>query len=125
MLDQESDEPFVRAERRAMNAERNLLGVIAVFVNKIEATGLREIHLIGRDAKLTADRAPCLHVDLWPVKRGFVRYFDKVDAGIFENFSSHHFGLFPKFWFIDKLLSELRGIVRGETHQIFLDPEEL
>jgi len=30
MLDEEADEAFVRAERRAMNAERRLVGVVAV-----------------------------------------------------------------------------------------------
>ena len=33
--------------------------------------------------------------------------------------------LFPKLRFIDEFLAELGRIVRRETHQIFLDPEEL
>src|ERR1700736_4690689 len=105
MFDQEANETFVRAERRAMDAERRFLRVVAVFVNEIEPARLREVDLIGRDGKLTPDRAPGLHVDLWPVKRGFVRYFDKIDPGIPEDISRHYFGLFPKFRFIDKFLS--------------------
>src|SRR5260370_14988388 len=46
MFDQKSDEPFVRAERRAMNADRRLLGVVLVFVNEIEPARLREIDLV-------------------------------------------------------------------------------
>ena len=42
MLDEESDKAFVRAERRAMNAERRLLGVVAILVNR------------GRSASATA-----------------------------------------------------------------------
>ena len=34
MLDQEADETFVRAERRAMDAERRLVGVVAVVVGR-------------------------------------------------------------------------------------------
>src|SRR5437762_8720547 len=102
MLDQEPDEAFVCAKRRAVNAERNLIDVIATFVAKIETTRLREIDLVRRDGKLAADRAPGLHIDLRPVKRGFVWYLDVIDAGIFQHISRHHFGLLPKFRFIDK-----------------------
>src|ERR1700682_4872544 len=110
MFDQEADETFVRSERRAMNAERSLFGVVAVFVNEIETSRLREIDLVGRDGKLTPDRAPGLHVNLRPVKRGFVRYFDKIDPGIPEDISRHYFGLLPELWFIDKFLSTLGGV---------------
>ena len=83
MLDQESDETFVRAERRAMNADRNLVGVVAVLIAKIETARLREIDLVGRDGKLASDHAPRLHVDLRSVKGRFVRHFDVIDSGIF------------------------------------------
>ena len=56
MLDQEADETLVRAERRAMNAERRLLGVVAVFVSEIETARLREIDLVGGDGEFAADR---------------------------------------------------------------------
>src|SRR5207244_2552206 len=79
MLDQKSDEAFVRAERRAMDAERNFVGVIAIFVAQVESAWLREIDLVGCDGKLAADRAPGLHVDLRSVKGRFVRYFDIID----------------------------------------------
>ena len=82
MLDQESDEAFVRAERRAMNAERSFLGVVAIFVNEIEPARLREIDLVGRDRKFATDHAPGLDVDLRSVKRRFVRHFDVIDSGI-------------------------------------------
>ena len=49
MLDQESDEALVRAEWGTMNAERNLVDVVPVFVAKIKPARLREIHLVGRD----------------------------------------------------------------------------
>ena len=41
MLDEEADETFVRAERRAVNAERRLLGVVAVFVDEAETVRAR------------------------------------------------------------------------------------
>src|SRR6266576_1656341 len=107
MLDQEPDEAFVRAERSAMNAERCLVDIVAIFVAQVEAARLREIDLIGRDREFAADRAPGLDVNLWSVKRGFVRYFDIIDPGIFQHVARHYFGLFPKLRFIDKFLSKL------------------
>ena len=41
MLDQEADETFVRAERRAVDAERRFLGVVAVLVDEAEASRAR------------------------------------------------------------------------------------
>ena len=125
MLDQKSDETFVRAQRRAMDADRNLVGVVAVLVAKIKIARLREIDLVGRDGKFASDHAPRLHVDLRSVKGRFVRHFDIVDPGVFQNIARHLFGFFPKLRFIDKFLAKLRWIVRRETHQIFVDPEEL
>ena len=49
MLDQEADKTLVRAERGAMDAERNLIDVVAVFVAKIEPARLGEIDLVRRD----------------------------------------------------------------------------
>ena len=83
MLDQESDEPFVRSKRRAMNTDRNLIGVVAVLIAKIEVARLSEIDLVGRQRELASDHAPNLHIDFRSVKRGFVRHFDVIDAGIF------------------------------------------
>src|SRR5207237_8319296 len=111
MLDKESDETLVRAERGAMDAERNFVDVIAIVVAQVESTRLREIDLVGRDGKLAPDRAPGLHVNLRSVKRGFVRNFDMTDAGISQHVSCHHFSLFPKLRLIDEFLTELRRIV--------------
>src|SRR5438477_11050821 len=113
MLDQEPDKTFVRAKRRTMNADRCLVGVIAVFVNEIESARLREIDLIGRDGKLAANRAPRLDIDLGSVERGFVWVFDIINPGILEHAARHYFGLFPTPRFIGKFLAELRVIVRG------------
>ena len=41
MLDEEADETLVRAERRAVDAERRLLGVVAVLVDEAEALRAR------------------------------------------------------------------------------------
>ena len=65
----------MRAERRAMDADRDLVNVVAILVAKIKIARLREIDLVGRDGKLAADHAPDLDVDLWSVKRCFVRHF--------------------------------------------------
>src|SRR4029453_18890973 len=99
MLDQKSDEALVCTERRAMNADRNLVDVVAVLIAKIKIARLREIDLVGRDGKLASDYAPRLHVDLRRVKRRFVRHLDVIDPGIFENATRHLLGLFPKLRF--------------------------
>src|SRR5947207_9944840 len=112
MLDQKSDETFVSAQRRAMNAERRLVGVIAIFVNEIETSRLCEIDLIGGKRELAPDHAPDLHIDLRSVKRSFVRHFKIIDSGIFQDVARHLFSLFPKLGFVDELLSELRRIMR-------------
>src|SRR6202171_416789 len=125
MLNQETDETLMRSEWRAMNTDRRLFGVVAIFVNEIETARLREVDLVGRDGKLATDGAPRLHVDLRPVKRSFVWHFDKIDSRILEHVSRHYFGLFPKLRFIDEFLSKLAWIVSGKAHQILLDAEEL
>src|SRR4029077_10749602 len=125
MLDQKSDKTFVRAEWRAMDADRNLVDVIAVLVAKIETTGLRKIDLVGRDGKLASDYAPRLHVDLRPVKRRFVRHFDIIDSGVFQNVARHLFGFFPEFRFSDKFLAEPGWIASREPHHVFVPPKKV
>ena len=66
MLDQKSDETFVGAEWRAMDADRDLVDVIAILVAKIETARLSEINLIRRDGKFAPDHAPGLYVDFGP-----------------------------------------------------------
>src|SRR5437773_6263287 len=82
MFDQKSNETLVRAERCAMNADRDLVDVVAVLKAKIKIARLREIDLVGRDGKLASDYAPRLHVNLRSVKGRFVRNFDIVDPGV-------------------------------------------
>ena len=89
----------------------------------IEIARLSEIDLVCRDGELATDSAPGLHVDLWSVKRCFVRNLDVIYPGILQNITRHLFGLLPKFWFIDKFLAELCGIVRRKAHQILFDAE--
>ena len=125
MLDEEPDEALVCPERGAMNAQRDLIDVIAIFVTEIEPARLSEIDLIGRDGKLAPNGTPGLDVDLRAVKCRFVWHFDKVNSGILQHVARHGLGLFPKLRFVDKFLSEFGGIVGRETHQIFLDPEKL
>src|SRR4051795_7569135 len=96
MFDEETDETLVRAERRAMDAERNLVNIIAVAINKIEPARLRKIDLVGCDGEFAADHAPDLHIDLRTVERRLVGHFDIIDTGILENIARHFFGLFPK-----------------------------
>jgi uncharacterized MAPEG superfamily protein len=82
MLNQKSDETFMRAERRAMNADRNFIDVVAIFIAQVKIARLREIDLVGRDRKLASDHAPCLHVNLRSVKGRFVGHLDIIDSGI-------------------------------------------
>src|ERR1044071_64949 len=112
MLDQESDETFVGTERRPMNADRNFLEVVAIFVAKIETARLRKIDLVGGQGEFASDYAPHLHIDFWTIKRGLVRHFNIIDSRILEYVPRHLLGLFPKFRFVNKLLSEFRRIVR-------------
>src|SRR5881398_2845138 len=108
-----------------MDADWNFLDVVAVFIAKIKIARLRKIDLVRRDGKLASNHAPRLHVDFRTVKRRFVRYIDIVDSGILKDVPRHFLGLFPKLGFIYKFLAKLPWIVRRETHQIFLDSEEL
>src|SRR5438552_3931494 len=107
MLDQRSDETFVRAERRAMNTDRNLVGVVAVLVAKFKSARPGAIGLARHYRKLASDHTPRWHIKLRPVKRRFVRHFDVVNPRVFQNVARHLFGLFPKLRFIDELLAEL------------------
>ena len=124
MLDEEADEALVRAERRAMDAQRRLVGVVAVLIDEAEAGGHGEIDLVGGDGELAPDGAPDLHVDLRAVESGFVGDFDEVDAALDEDVAHHVFGLLPKLRLIHELLAELGRIMRGEAHQIFIDAED-
>jgi len=54
VLDEEADEAFVRAQRRAMDAERGLLRVVAVAVGEAELGGHGEIDLVGGDGEFAA-----------------------------------------------------------------------
>src|SRR5262245_19301936 len=106
MLDQESNETFVRPQRCAMNADWRFFGVIAVLVNEIKPARLCEIDLIGGKCELASDHAPDLHIDLRTVKRRFVRHFHVVNSGILEDVPRHLLSLLPKIGFVDKILSE-------------------
>ena len=68
-------------------------GVLARLVDETEAGRHGEVDLVGRDGEFAADGAPDLHVDLRPVKGGFVRHFDIVDAAPLQNAAHHVFGL--------------------------------
>ena len=127
LLDQEADEPLVRAERRTMDAQRGFFGVIFVAIDQTEPFRHGEIHLVGRQGEFATDDAPDLHVNLGAVKRRFVRHFDIIDAGLFERVTDHILGLDPEFRFVDELgvvAREARGIVRAEAHDVFFDAED-
>src|SRR6266487_1496862 len=106
-----------------MDADRDFLDVVTIFVAKVEKTRLRKINLVGRNGKLASDYAPCLHVDLGAVKSCFVRHFDIIDSRVLQDVTRHLLGFLPKLWLVDKFLTKLRRIMRRETHQIFVDPE--
>ena len=95
MLDQKTDEPLMRAERGAVNAERSLVGVVTVFVSEVESSRLGKIDLVSRDGKFAANRAPDLDIDLRSVESSFVRHFDVINAGILQHAARHVLGLFP------------------------------
>ena len=114
MLDQEADEAFVSPERRAMDAERRLLGIVAVFVNQTETLRHGEVHLVRGDTEFAADRAPDLHVNLGPVKCRFVRHFDKIDAGVFRTSRTMSSVFFHSSGSLTNFLAELGRVVRAE-----------
>src|SRR6266536_1510333 len=107
----------MRSQRRAVNADWDLIDVVAVLVAKIKTARLSKIDLVGRDGKLASDHAPRLNVDLRSVKRGFIWHFDVINSRILEHIARHFLGLLPKLRFVHKLLAELGWIVRRETHQ--------
>src|ERR1043165_8097619 len=128
MFDKKPNEPFVRAQRRAMDAKWGFFGVVAIAINQTETFRHSEIDLVGRQSKFTSNHAPDLYINLRTVKRRLVRHFDVIDFRIDEGLPDHVLGLFPKLRFIDKfgvVAGQARRIMRAETHHIFLDPKDL
>ena len=64
MFDEKADEPLMRAERRAMDAQRRLVRVVLVAVGQAELGGHGEVHLVGGDGEFAANGARHLHVNL-------------------------------------------------------------
>ncbi len=125
MLDEEADEALVGTEWRAVNAQRRFLGVVAVLVNKAKTRGHRKIHLIRRDGEFPPDRAPDLHIDLWPVEGGFVRNLNIVNARFDKDLAHHVLGFFPEDRIVHEFHPELGRVVGGESHDILIDAEDL
>src|SRR5215831_542871 len=128
MLDEKPNEPLVRSQRRAMDAKRSLFGIVAVAINQPKAFRYGEIHLIGRQGELAPNDAPHLYVNFRAVKCRFVGHLNIIDAGVLERVADHVFGLLPKLGLIYEfriVSGEARGIVRAETHDVFLDAEDL
>ena len=125
MLDQEADEAFVRAERRAMDAERRLVRVVLVTIDEAELGGHGEVHLVGRQREFAADDTPDLHVNLRPVERRFVRHLHVVDLRINQHLPDHVLGLLPERGFVDVFLAQAFRRRRAEAHDVFLDAEKL
>ena len=78
----------MRAQRRAMDAQRRLVRVVLVAVGQAELGGHGEVHLVGGDGEFAADGAPHLHVNLRPVERRLVGDLHVVDAG-FDQHLAH------------------------------------
>ena len=80
MFDEEADETLVRAERGAVDAERDFVRVVAGLVVQPEARRDGEIDLVGGEGEFLADDVPDLDVDLRAVEGGFVRHLDEGRA---------------------------------------------
>jgi len=124
MLDEEPDEALMRAERRAVDAQRGLLGVVPVAIDQAEALGHGEVHLVGGQGELTANDAPDLDVNFGAVEGGFVGHLDVVDAGVFEHVAHHVLGLKPQFRFVDVFAAQAFPAVGAEAHEVFLNAED-
>ncbi len=125
VFDEEPDEPFVRSERGAVDAQRGFVRVVAVPVGEAETFWNREIDLIGRDREFASDGTPDLHVDLGAIESGFVGDFDKMDARFDENIPDHFLGLAPELRLVDELLSQLFWVMSGESHEVLFEAEDL
>ena len=112
MLDEEADEPLVRAERRAMDAQRRLVRVVLVAVGEAELGGHGEVHLVRGDGEFAADGAPHLHVNLRPVERRLVGDLHVVDAGFDQHLAHHVLGLLPQLRLVDVFLAQAFRRVR-------------
>ena len=62
-----------------MHHERLMRLAVLADVLELEAARQREIELHGRELPGPPDRVHELHVDLGPVKRGFVRHHLRLD----------------------------------------------
>ncbi len=65
---QKADHALMRAERRAVDAERNFFVAFAVRELEIESLGDGKIHLIRHQGEFSANRTPDLHIDFWTVE---------------------------------------------------------
>ena len=124
VLDEEADEALVRAKRRAVDAKRRGLGVLAGFIDETEARGDGEIDLVGGEGELLADDIPNLDVDLRPVERTFVGHFDKRRAAGDEDIADHLLGLDPQLGVIDEFLPEFLRVVGAEAELVTVDAED-
>ena len=125
VFDEEPDEPFVRSERGAVDAQRGFVRVVAVPIGEAETFGHREIDLIGRDREFASDGAPDLDVDLGAIESGFVGDLDEMDAGFDENIPDHFLGLAPEFRLVDEFLPQFFGVMGGESHEVLFEAEDL
>ena len=127
MFDEETDEPLVRAQRRAVDAERRLLGVVLVAVDQAEPFGTaKSTWFVARVNSLPMALQTCTSFSgrrtrprRRPRRSGSSngsRTSRTMSSVCFHNSGSSTYLHFS---------SPARRIVRAETHHVFLDAENL
>src|SRR6516165_10468353 len=113
------------SEWRTMDTERSSGGIFPVSIHESEALGNRKIDLVSSDRELSSDRTPNLHINFRPVEGCFIWNLDVVYPRILQYSADHVLGLHPKIGLADEFFSKTFWIMRRETHQVFVDSEDL
>ena len=121
MFDQNPDEAFERAERRAVNHDRATRRVVRTRVGQIEAFRQVEIDLHGAELPAATERIFHDKVDFRSVKCRFALFFDHGNAERCRRRAAGVFGAFPIFVLADVFIGF--GIAQTDAHGIIFHAE--
>ena len=77
MLKEETDEPFVGSQWRAVNDQRHFRLVVAVGELQTKPSALGKVYLVGGEGKLTTYGTPDLYINFRTIKSTLVRNLNK------------------------------------------------
>src|ERR1044072_9331269 len=123
-LDEKRNEALVRAERRAMNAERHGRSARWSPVAPTEPCRLNEVELRGAQRLLGAPKRSNLDVDLRAVERRVTDAGLVVHTARNENVAQHAFRPQPRALVDDVFAAGIAWIAQRQAKSSVVDPEE-